>query len=85
MIYEIYKKNEISTEIWEPNPKDFNPFENASIEIGKIDLNNLQNSKFNPILSEIPKSNMEELKTMGETSFTIITKQTVIIRNKKED
>lgn len=85
MNYEIYKKNEIGTEIWEPNSEDFKPLKNASIEIGKIDLNNLQNSKFNPLLSEIPNSSMEELKLKGETVFTIITKQTIVIRNKKED
>lgn len=85
MKYEIYKKNEIGTEIWKPNSIDFKLGESWNYETGIIDLNNLQLSKFNPLLSEIPNSNMEELKVKGETIFTIITKQTIVIRNKKED
>lgn len=81
MNYEIYGKKEISKDIYEPK----NASDLTSWSIGKIDLNNLQLSKFNPLLSEIPDSSMKELKVKGETVFTIITKQTIVIRNKKED
>jgi hypothetical protein len=85
MKYEIYEKNEIVSEIWKPNTEDFKFGKMSRYEKGEIDLNDLSRSKFNILLSEIPNANMEELKTNGETIFTIITKQTIVIRNEKEN
>lgn len=39
--------------------------------VGNIELDNLQDSKFNEYISHIPKENQKELNDSGETSFKI--------------
>lgn len=84
MKYEIYEKTEISEITYEFIPEDFKFGKSWKHQTGKIDLKDLSASKFNPLISEIPKSKMEELNQKGETVFTIVTTQTIVIKNKKE-
>ena len=75
MKYQIYTKKEIADEIYFPQSSS----ELNSFSQGKIDLGDLRNSYFNPLLSKIPQIKMKELNEKGRTDFTIIEKTTVVI------
>jgi len=76
MEYQIYTKKEFQEEIFKPKIGD----SLESIQVGKIDLKNLNKSEFNPLISEIPQSKMEELNQKGETMFTIVATHTIVIK-----
>lgn len=75
MKYQIYTKKEIADKVYFPQSSS----ELDSFSQGKIDLDNLPDSRFNPLLLNIPRNNMEELNKKGITKFTIIEKTTVVI------
>ncbi|WP_294240417.1 hypothetical protein [uncultured Chryseobacterium sp.] len=75
MEYQIYTKKQISSENYLLQSKD----DLELIQFGKIDLNNLNESSFNPVLSEIPQCKMEELAQNGQTVFTVVTTQMILI------
>lgn len=81
MQYEIYKKIEIADKVWQIKPTDIEVGKSGIYEQGIIDTNALHKTKFNNIISEIPQSKMEELNETGKTVFTVVTTQTVVLKN----
>ncbi len=77
MRYEIYEKTEITTKIVEFTKDDFNLGKLWNYEKGKIDLDNIKETKWNDLIAYIPQSNIEELNEKGETAFSVITKRTI--------
>ncbi|MFC4687165.1 hypothetical protein ACFO4P_09490 [Epilithonimonas pallida] len=82
MEYQIYTKKEITNKIYYPQKIEgniFNGYDITGLEIGKIDLDDLPASKFHPLILEIPQSKMDELNEKGQTIFTVITTQTIVL------
>lgn len=81
MQYEIYKKIEIADKVWQIKPTDIKLGKLGIYEQGIIDANALHRTKFNDIISEIPESKMAELNETGKTVFTVVTTQTIVLKN----
>lgn len=82
MQYQIYTKKEIARKIYYPQKIEgniFNGYDITGLETGKVNLNDLKNSKFHPLILEIPQSKMDELNEKGQTIFTVITTQTIVL------
>lgn len=61
-----------------------NDLENpTNCDIGYIDLNNIQDSKFNKYVSYIPTENQKELNNSGETNFKV--EKTIFVRLIKQN
>lgn len=85
MEYQIYTKKEITEEIYYPKklgePNAFSAYDCTGLKHGKLDLNNLKAFKWNEVLSDIPESKIKELNETGKTVFTVVTTQTVVLKN----
>lgn len=84
MKYRIYEKIEAVQEIFYPERietgiKGLNPPDITSMESGKMDLLNLKETKWNNLISYIPQTNIDELNEKGKTTFTVVTKTTIIL------
>lgn len=86
MEYQIYTKKEIAKKIYYPEKLEkenaFSAYDCTSIKQGKLNLNNLKAFKWDNVLSEIPESKMIELTEKGQTVFTVITTQTVVLKRR---
>lgn len=86
MEYQIYTKKEIAKKIYYPAKLEeenaFSAYDCTSLKHGKLDLNNLKAFKWEHVLSEIPESKMLELNEKGQTVFTVVTTQTVVLTKK---
>ncbi|WP_294312376.1 hypothetical protein [uncultured Chryseobacterium sp.] len=84
MEYQIYTKKEITEEIYYPKKLEdsnaFSAYDCTSLKHGKLNLNDLKAFKWNEVLSDIPESKMAELNETGNTVFTVVTTQTVVLK-----
>lgn len=62
--------------------KDLKP-NNHNVKRGNFDINFLSGSKIDSTVLKIPKNNQLELNKKGETKFTILTYQEVVIKAQK--